>query len=606
METPVRSYVMDAAMLQQFLGLKGGFGKLVARIVMKVLDIDKANEFHARCMGADNAPDYSRSVLKEVGVSYELPESHLDRIPAEGGFITVSNHAFGSLDGLILCDTIGRKRPDYKLLTTFLLSLIPNLKDSFLPVDNLSSRPDAQSVNGIRMALRHISEGGPIGFFPSGEVSSYQKKEQRTALGDEPVIEDVPWAGNIVKLIKKSGFPVVPVYFDGTNSKNFHALGRIHPRLRTVRLVHELFNKKGTVIKVRIGQPITPAEVEGMDLETFGKYIRSRTYALEAECRESAPKKEEKPMAPIAPPVAPELIKADIDSLSDKVLFETGDYRCYVAKAERMPSVMKEIARMREEIFRAVGEGTGNPEDTDQYDTYFDHLILWNIPDGRIAGSYRLGFGNELVQRGEGADAFYSASLFQFKDGLNERLGSVMELGRTIISPYYQRDVQPLKLLLSALLMASIRNPAISYTLGPASMSNDIPDFYKSLIVYFLKSRYGLPESAKYAAPTHPFKSDFLRVNPDDLLVACRTADDLDRLIVNLSDGKYRMPVLLRKYISFGAKVVDCNVDPLFENCLDTLVLLDFTEMTDNFIVSFSKYMTPEDKEILLKRTNRI
>ena len=266
--------ILSVERLQGMLGLKGWFGKGVSRLIMKVLEIDKANATQAK-FAQDNAPDFSRHVLEEVGVSYELPEGEMDRIPAEGGFITVSNHHFGSIDGLILCDTILRKRPDYKLLTTFMLSLVPNLKEGFLPVDNLSGKTASSSVNSIRTALKHIADGGSIGFFPAGEVATYQKEDARTALGENPVIEDKPWATNIIKLIKKSGLPVIPIYFDGTNSRNFHWLGKIHPRLRTVRLIHELFNKKGTQVKVRIGQPVLPAEMADMDIDTLGSYLRS-------------------------------------------------------------------------------------------------------------------------------------------------------------------------------------------------------------------------------------------------------------------------------------------------------------------------------------------
>lgn len=167
--------VLSADKLQGMLGLKGWFGKGVTRLVMKVLEIDKVNATQAK-FSEDNAPDFSKHVLEDIGVRYEIPEGDMDRIPAEGGFITVSNHHFGSLDGLILCDTVLRKRPDYKLLTTFLLSLIPNLREGFLPVDNLSGKTDARSVNSIRAALKHIADGGAIGFFPAGEVATYQKR----------------------------------------------------------------------------------------------------------------------------------------------------------------------------------------------------------------------------------------------------------------------------------------------------------------------------------------------------------------------------------------------------------------------------------------------
>ena len=271
--------VVSEAQMQKTLGLKGRFGRWAAKKVLHILDIDRVNDIQSRYPQL-KGPDFSEKVLEEVGVKYDIPAEDLKNIPAEGGFITISNHHFGSIDGLILNAVVGARRPDYKLLTTFLLALIPSLREAFLPVDNLSGgKADARSINGIRMALRHIADGGAIGFFPAGEVATWQKKKNRRE-GGFFTIQDKPWADNITKLIKRSGLPVIPIYFEGTNSKTFHRLGLIHRRLRTVRLIHEMFNKPGTTVKVRIGKPILPAEMEGRELTELSWYLRSRCYAL--------------------------------------------------------------------------------------------------------------------------------------------------------------------------------------------------------------------------------------------------------------------------------------------------------------------------------------
>jgi putative hemolysin len=274
-----KTLVVSAEQMRNTLGLKGKFGLRVANWILNLLDINKVNDIQSRYPDL-KGPSFSEKVLEEVGVKYELPQEDLKNIPAEGGFITVSNHHFGSIDGLILNAVVGSRRPDYKLLTTFLLALIPSLKEAFLPVDNLSGgKADAKSVNGIRMALRHIADGGSIGFFPAGEVATWQHRKKRRE-GGFFTIQDKPWADNITKLIKRSGLPVVPIYFEGTNSKTFHRLGLIHPRLRTVRLIHELFNKQGTTVKVRIGRPILPEELEGREITELSWYLRGRCYAL--------------------------------------------------------------------------------------------------------------------------------------------------------------------------------------------------------------------------------------------------------------------------------------------------------------------------------------
>lgn len=596
--------VLGPEKLRDMLGLKGALGKLAASIIIKVLEIDKVNKTRPKFAG-ESAPDFSRDVIKEIGAGYEVPEEQLARIPAEGAFITVSNHPVGSIDGLILCDLVGHRRADYKIMTTYLLSLIPELADCFLPVDNFSGKLDARNINSMRICQETLQAGGCLGFFPAGEVSTYQKAERRTAPGTRPVIEDIPWSLTIAKLIKRAQVPVIPIYFDAANSPTFHRLGKINPYLRTIRLVHELFNKKGALVKVRIGQPIQPAEYADMDPHMLSTYIRNRTYALEAQCQEEPVAETQTHLQPLAAPVDPALVREEMERVTNRVVFTSGDYRCYLVPSAEIPNTMKELARLREMVFRAVGEGTGLPQDTDQYDTYYRQLILWSISNQEIAGAYRIGVGSELMARPEGARSFYSDSLFHFQEGLTPYLPKAMELGRTIILPQYQRDVTTLKLLMSGILTSIGRIPGMEYTLGPASISNSIPYFYKSLIVHFMLKNCSALDAASMVKPGHPFQPDFLRVNPDSLLVNCHSLDDLDRLILALSDGQYRLPVLLRKYVSFGARVVGFNVDPDFSNSLDAFVLQWVHDMPENSFRSMGRMLSEEELNEVRIRTQR-
>lgn len=567
--------------LQRLFGLKGAFGRLVGKLAYRLLALDKANEVRFRYPN-DYGPDFAARTLEDVGITYNIPTEELANIPAEGAFITVSNHHFGSVDGLLLSAVLGKIRTDYKLLTNNLLALIPNLGESFLPVDNISASAQGQNIAGIRMAINHLASGGGLGLFPAGEVGTYQKKEKRTAVGPKPVVEDKPWPENISKLIQRSAVPVVPIYFDGTNSRLFHFIGKIHPRLRTVWLVRELFNKKGTHVEVRIGQPIQPAEIATYDIPSLGRYLRNRVYALEAEVQTALQTPTQVYSTPVTAPVPPEELCAEMEGLKDKILFETGGYRCFLVKASEAPLALKELARLREETFRAVGEGTGEAIDTDTYDTYYHHLILWNIEDRQIAGAYRIGYGPELMARPEKIDAFYTASLFRFAPDSGPLLETCMELGRTIVIGKYQKDVLPLKCLLAGISIASCKYPQIKYFLGPVSISNDYPDFFKSLTAHFFETRYPFPEGEKVALPTHPLPKNFLRVNPDQLLHGIQTIDQFDRLLAAMSGGKYRLPVLVRKYFSCSAHLVCFNVDPLFNNSLDGLILLRLSEFPKN------------------------
>ena len=587
-EKEPKTTVLEVDELQKALGVKGFPGRCIASVAYRFLELEKVNRVHDKYHDTVG-PEFSGHVLDDIGVRYEIPPEQLERIPKEGGFITVSNHHYGAIDGMILNAVVGSRRPDYKILTTFFLSLIPSLKDSFIPVDNFSTG-GARSISGIRVALGHIADGKALGLFPAGEVGTWQKKGSR-------VVEDIPWAENIIKLIRKSGFPVVPIYFEGGNSDNFHILGKLHPRLRTARLIHEVFNKPGKVVQVRIGQPISAEEMAAMDVPTLGRYLRNRCYALEAQCL-PPPVKTMQPseLAPLAEALPIDRIRTELDALGDKMLFETGDYRAYLLQAADAPETMRELYRLREETFRAVGEGTGKPMDTDPYDAYYRQMVLWNVPNGEIVGAYRLGFGPEIMEEHGGVPGFYSSTLIRYGEKAAPLLAKSMELGRSFIVSKYQREVHTLRLLLAGLAVSTLKCPELEYYSGLVSISNDLPDFYKALIVRFLEKHYPFPDAKEVARPTTPFKPDFLSVNPDDLLQLEGKIDMLDRFIGTLSDGKYRLPVLVRKYFSCNAREVCFNVDPDFGSCLDGLIFLRYSDYPQNTTRSILRGL-PEDMQ---------
>lgn len=599
--TENRKTIIELQELQKALGLKGLPGKLISRFAYRLLELKEVNRIHEKYCDTQG-PAFSAHVLEEVGVRYAIPEQQLDYIPTEGAFITVSNHHFGSVDGMILNTVIGSRRPDYKILTTFLLSMIPSLRDSFIPVDNFSSG-GARSVSGIRAALGHIADGRPLGLFPAGEVATWQNKKNRTALGRRRVVEDIPWAENIIKLIRRSGLPVIPVYFQGENSRSFHILGKIHPRLRTVRLPHELFNKRGTTVQVRIGQAIPAEEIASMDVPTLGKYLRNRCYALEAQCQDCCGETAVENLAPLADPVPAERIRAEIDGLGHRMLFELGDYRAYLLHSGEAPDTMRELSRLREETFRAVGEGCGQAEDTDAYDAHYRQMILWHVPNREIVGAYRLGFGPEIRQHHPGLSGFYSATLYHYGPKAEPLLARSMELGRSFIVQKYQREVQPLRLLLTGLGVCTLEYPEMEFFSGPVSISHAIPNFYQSLAVRYIERNYPMPDAAQIAQAPHPFVSNFLSVDPDALLrIPEKNVDALDRLLLALSGGRYRLPVLVRKYFSCGARLVCFNVDPDFCDSLDGLIFLRYSDFPENTLRSIIRGLPDELQERVFVR----
>lgn len=601
MTKPVNPPLLDHDTMQDALSLKGLSGKVLTRLLFGVLGMGKANRLHARRARPDG-PAFSAGVLEDLGVTYEIPGEQLANIPAEGGFITVSNHHFGAIDGMILNAVIGSRRSDYKILTTYFLSMVAHLKDWFIPVDNFATG-GAKSVSGIRTALTHIDGGGALGLFPAGEVATWQKKKDRTAVSGRRVVEDKPWADNMMKLVRNSGLPVVPVYFDGTNSRTFHVLGRIHPILRTLRLVREMTGAKGKNVKVRIGQAIPAARIAEFEVPALGRYLRNRCYALEAQCLpDFAGKPERGNVEELIQPVDAELVRSQMAALDHRVLFETGDYRVYLLDAADAPDAMREIYRLREATFRAVGEGTGKPLDTDPYDNFYRHLILWNIPNGEIVGAYRVGYGPEIIASHGGVQGFYTSTLLHFGPGAESVLSHSLELGRSFVREEYQRDVLPLKLLLAGLCVATTKDPMVNCCTGLVTMSASLPDFYKSLAVHFLERDFMMDGAETFATPKTPFKPGFLRVDPDQLLqVPKGDIDAFDRLLGAISDGKYRIPVLFRKYFSCGARVSCINVDPDFSDCVDAMIVLRLSDFPSASIKSFVRSLPEEIQNNVLR-----
>ena len=380
--------IKAAGKLNRFGGKVGG--SLVAKLVMYIMRLNKINKLYSDVYD-ENPEAFLEHLIEALGVTIEVNEEDLQKIPLTGAFITVSNHPFGGLDGIILIKLLSKIRPDYKVMANFLLKRIEPIKDYFLGVNPFENRKDISSAGGIKEALRHLADGRPLGLFPAGEVSAYQ--------ADSNSVEDKEWSTSVLKLIRKANVPVIPIYFKGSNSMFFQLLGLIHPMLRTVKLPSELLNKKNRVIKLRIGNPIA-VEVQRSfsDMIQYGKFLRAKTYllgsSLEVKKFFLKSQKAEKKAEPIATEIAVEVLEKEVEGIrEDYLLFTMKNYSVYCAPTMKIPNILNEIGRLREVTFRAVGEGTNRSIDLDEFDLYYYHLFIWDNDANRIVGAYRVGKG---------------------------------------------------------------------------------------------------------------------------------------------------------------------------------------------------------------------
>ena len=295
---------------------------------------------------------------------------------------------------------------------------------------------------------------------------------------------------------------------------------------------------------------------------------------------------------------------AELEAVNEKsFLYSASDYDCYLVDYEDAPNLMHEIARLREETFRAVGEGTGKSLDQDKFDRYFKHLVLWDRVKRQIAGAYRLGVGSEIVPQ-HGIKGFYVSTLVNIDEAFSDRLSRTIELGRSFVALNYQKEVLPLMLLLRGLSDVVVRYPEIQHFIGPVSISSWYPKFYQSLIARFVSENHPVEEGLQgMVTPTMPFVPDFLKVDADVLLQNnMNGVDKFDKFLFRLSDGKYRMPTLFKKYLKLNAKCFCFNVDPDFNDTLDCLMFLTFTEFPEDEVMPLFRDSSDEEKETVRKR----
>ncbi len=563
-------------------------GETVSKLLMQLSRINKINEIYSENSDKQGI-EFIDSVINSLQLKFDFNKDELKRIPKKGAFITVSNHPLGGVDGLILLKIISEIRPDFKLLANYLLHKIDPVNKISLPLNHFENHKLGEpSLAGIKNALKYLREGNPLGVFPAGEVSTYQS--------DKNTVSDREWQYSILKFIKYSDVPIVPVYFKGNNSFFFHLLGKIHPLLQTARLPSEMFNKKNKTIQIRIGNPIRPKELEKYtDISMLGRYLRAKTYALGTSLEVTKffrPKLKAriKRVQKIIDPVPKNIIVAEIEKAkSEYLLFKSGSFSVLCPPSIKIPNVLTEIGRLREVTFRKVGEGTNRSLDLDEFDLYFRQLIVWNEDEKEISGAYRVGKGNDILAQ-YGVKGFYIQTLFKINKEFFPILNESIELGRSFIVEKYQKRPLSLFLLWKGLLYFLLKHQEYRYLIGPASISNEFSKFSKGLIVSFFKSNYFDIELAKYLKPRKKFKIPNTP-NVDDKIFLDFSSNDLNKLDRNIKDieNDFGIPILFKKYIKLKAKIIGFNIDPKFNDCLDGLIILDIFDIPLDIIKSLSK-----------------
>ena len=564
----------------------------------RLLGLDKVEETKRAIfsLGTDGCdPD---AVLDLLGVRYECDDAELLNIPQIGKAVVTANHPFGLVEGVILCSILQRVRSDFKIMANHLLQHFcpPDYSDRCILVDPFGTDESVNTnIGPMRESLKLLKSGGLLGVFPSGTVSHLHLRKRQ--------ISDPPWSDTIARIVRRTEASVTPLFFHGRNSTLFQLMGVVHPRLRTLMLLRELFNKEGETIRVRIGRSIPFAKLAGLDGdERLTQYMRLRTYMLE--------KHPERPRAfstrrftpsatvrAIIPPVpSPELEREIAELSASQILFENGHYAVCHASASQIPNLLREIGRLRETTFRAAGEGTGKALDLDRFDERYTHLFLWHRDKREVVGGYRLGHTDAVLPR-QGIRGLYTSTLFHLRPEFLSHIGPALELGRSFIRPEYQKDYHPLMLLWKGVGRLVAQNPQYRILFGPVSISNDYTMGSRELIVAFSKANNQDRELAGLIRSRRPVKHPRRLGKISEVCSCLSDLQELSDVVSELEEDGKGVPVLVKHYVKLGGRFVGFNVDRKFNNALDGLIVVDLAR-TDRRILE--RYMGSEGTESFL------
>lgn len=219
--------------------------------------------------------DFWEVMVERYGLGLDVVQGALSNIPANGPLILTANHPYGILDGLIMGHILSQVRGDFRILANSVFRKARELDEIILPI-NFDETRDAQrqNIETRQAALTYLARGGAIGIFPGGTVSTSSR------LFSAPM--DPGWRSFTARMVAKSNATVVPIFFDGHNSRLFQVASHVHSTLRLGLLIKEFRARVDEPVRIAIGNPIpdTALRAHAGDPKAMMDFLRKATYEL--------------------------------------------------------------------------------------------------------------------------------------------------------------------------------------------------------------------------------------------------------------------------------------------------------------------------------------
>ena len=204
----------------------------------------------------------------------------IENIPTDGKpVIFVSNHPLGGLDGMIIAQMIHESRKEkreLKVIVNELLMFIKPIAGLWAPVNKTGSLSKEQVLQQQAMWESETD----VLTFPAGACSRLQR------INHTWLIQDLEWQKNCIQRAREYQRDIVPIYFEGKNSRFFYALAYIRKLLRIpfniemLYLVDEMYGARGKHFRVHVLPPIPYTTFDNSKTpKQWAQYVKSIVYA---------------------------------------------------------------------------------------------------------------------------------------------------------------------------------------------------------------------------------------------------------------------------------------------------------------------------------------
>ena len=247
----------------------------VIRWLERITHVKQMNAFLRRHPDLRDYDFIRMTLSEELGCTASI--EGVENIPtSERPVIFVSNHPLGGLDGMIIAQMIHEHRPrQLKVIVNELLMYMEPINGLWAPVNKVGRLTREQAQQQQRMWESETD----VLTFPAGACSRLQRIDGKWQ------IADLEWQKNFVQRAREYQRDVVPIYFEGHNSRFFYILAllrkwlHIKVNIEMLYLVDEMYGAHGKHFRVHVLPPIPYTTFDtSRTPKEWAEYVKQHVY----------------------------------------------------------------------------------------------------------------------------------------------------------------------------------------------------------------------------------------------------------------------------------------------------------------------------------------